>query len=207
MNVSGRSANRQTKPPPLKARMREVAAEAIIDAVEAVLDEHGLEGTSIAAIAERAGVAVGTLYNYFPDRDAMIAALYRARRAEIGPRIAAAAKEDVAATFEVRLRLYVRAVLDAFDTRRRFVRVAIALDPLGRRIADKEPNLMAQFTSHVEVILRDSGRFPTEAIGDYAAMLVGAMKAYNHARIEADLPLDPDGVVNFFLYGIVGKRP
>lgn len=72
--MSGRSS-KATKPPPLKTRLREAASEAILDAVEDILLERGLDGASIASIAERAGVAVGTLYNYFPDRDAMIQAL------------------------------------------------------------------------------------------------------------------------------------
>ena len=185
--------------------MREVAAEAILDAVEAVMLEHG-EGASIAAIAERAGVAVGTLYNYFPDRDAMISALFRARRSAILPRIAVAAKQDEGAPFETRLRAYVRTVFAAFDAHRPFVRLAIALDQQGRRVADREPNLLQQFTQHVETILRD-GRVPAEHVGEYARMFVGSMKAYNHVRIEADRATDPDFVVDMFLYGVMGARP
>lgn len=53
-----------------KARTR----RALLDAALDVLAEHG-EGFSIADIATRAGVAHGTFYNYFADRDALIDAV------------------------------------------------------------------------------------------------------------------------------------
>ena len=39
-----------------------------------VAESHEL---SLAAVAERAGVGIGTLYRHFPSRDALLAALYR----------------------------------------------------------------------------------------------------------------------------------
>ena len=44
----------------MKERQREAACEAILEAAEQVAAERGLENTSIAAIAERAGVATGS---------------------------------------------------------------------------------------------------------------------------------------------------
>jgi len=44
----------------------------------AVFHERGYEGTTIPAIAERAGVAQGTLYNYFPSKEKLLFACARA---------------------------------------------------------------------------------------------------------------------------------
>lgn len=62
--------------------MRAFAATAILDAAEEVFAEHGLQA-GVDAIAARAGVAVGTLYKHFADRDALVAALLEARFAEL----------------------------------------------------------------------------------------------------------------------------
>jgi AcrR family transcriptional regulator len=197
--VSGRST-KATKPPPLKTRLREAASEAILDAVEDILLERGIDGAAIASIAERAGVAVGTLYNYFPDRDAMISALFRARRAEILPRIVAAAAHTDALAFEPRLREYVRQVFAVFDEHRPFVRIAISLDQQGRRLPAPEPNLMTLFHQHLEAILR-IGPSPAR-VAEHTSMFAGALKGYNHWAIEHDQTADVDLLVDTFLRGV-----
>lgn len=55
----------------MKQRAREAAGIALLEAAEHVAAERGIDQTSIAAIAERAQVAVGTLYNYL-DRKSVV---------------------------------------------------------------------------------------------------------------------------------------
>ncbi len=52
--------------------------ERIVAAAEKVFVEQGA-GTSLEAVAKRAGVGIGTLYRRFPTRDALLAALYSDR--------------------------------------------------------------------------------------------------------------------------------
>ena len=47
----------------------------IVEAAARILEERGHEGFSTNAVAERAGVSVGSLYQYFPRKDALIGAL------------------------------------------------------------------------------------------------------------------------------------
>jgi AcrR family transcriptional regulator len=50
---------------------------AILAAARDVVRENGLTGAAMAAVATRAGVAVGTVYRHFPSRDDLIAEIVR----------------------------------------------------------------------------------------------------------------------------------
>ncbi|GAB4528270.1 MAG: TetR/AcrR family transcriptional regulator [Anaerolineae bacterium] len=47
----------------------------ILDAADGLFAQHGIEAVSTNHIAEAAGVAIGSLYQFFPDRDAVLRAL------------------------------------------------------------------------------------------------------------------------------------
>jgi AcrR family transcriptional regulator len=49
----------------------------LIAAATARLAEHGYAGCSIAAVARRAGVAAGTVYNHFADKTDLVAEVFR----------------------------------------------------------------------------------------------------------------------------------
>jgi AcrR family transcriptional regulator len=73
------------KPPPTDARKQPRQArsralvEAVLDATERVLAQEGPEQANTTRIAEVAGVSVGSLYQYFPSREALLAAVIERR--------------------------------------------------------------------------------------------------------------------------------
>ena len=54
-----------------KAQRREQLLDVALDLVR----EEGTDALTLARVAERAGVSVGTLYQYFPNRESVAAAL------------------------------------------------------------------------------------------------------------------------------------
>lgn len=52
---------------------------AILESAIHILDKEGLEGLKVAALVERAGYGVGTLYQYFPNIDAVMIELVKAQ--------------------------------------------------------------------------------------------------------------------------------
>lgn len=61
---------------PTQARSR-ATVDAIIQAATYILTKVGWEGLTTNAIAERAGVNIGSLYQFFPNKEAVIAELQR----------------------------------------------------------------------------------------------------------------------------------
>jgi len=58
---------------PKQARSR-ATWDAILEAASQILERDGPAGFNTAAVAERAGVSIGTLYQYFPDKQAILLA-------------------------------------------------------------------------------------------------------------------------------------
>ncbi|MFL5489576.1 MAG: TetR/AcrR family transcriptional regulator [Gemmatimonadaceae bacterium] len=61
---------------PLSQERSRATLDRLLDATEAVLKKEGLGATTIAAVAERAGVSVGAVYKRFPDKDALLRGVY-----------------------------------------------------------------------------------------------------------------------------------
>ncbi|RLU00334.1 MAG: TetR/AcrR family transcriptional regulator [Ketobacter sp.] len=59
---------------PKQKRSREMV-ERLLEATATTLAERGLEDTTTNHIAETAGVSIGSLYQYFPDKEALLEAL------------------------------------------------------------------------------------------------------------------------------------
>lgn len=58
--------------------------EAVLDAAMGLIAEQGFHAAPMALIAQRAGVAAGTIYHYFSSKEDMIVALYGRSKARMG---------------------------------------------------------------------------------------------------------------------------
>lgn len=94
---------------------------------------QGVNTATMHAIAQGAGVSVGTLYNHFKDREHVLGALFETRRRELAARLTEAHAAGGRAPFEERLRGIVRAVVEHFEAHPDFVRVAHEAEGLRSR--------------------------------------------------------------------------
>ncbi len=85
MHKKRNTPSSETGPPPrqfptLRKRPLQSRSRALVDAVAQaclrILDEEGDEALTVARIAEVSGAAVGSIYQYFPNKDAIVAMLY-----------------------------------------------------------------------------------------------------------------------------------
>jgi AcrR family transcriptional regulator len=67
---------RRGEHPPRQARSRETLRR-LLDAAEAVIGRHGLDGATLPRIARAADVSTANVYRRFRDKDALIAAVFR----------------------------------------------------------------------------------------------------------------------------------
>ncbi|MCE5288678.1 MAG: TetR/AcrR family transcriptional regulator [Nocardiaceae bacterium] len=96
MQLTGGVPPVNDRPPSDEKRLRKDAVrsrEKIVPAAMAAFAEHGLE-VSIAEVAERAGVGVGTVYRRFGDKDSLIDTLFAAKIDEVIQLAESALAED-----------------------------------------------------------------------------------------------------------------
>jgi AcrR family transcriptional regulator len=67
-----------------------LTVEAILEGAAQILERQGLEGYTTNEIAERAGVSIGSLYQYFPSKDAVTIALIERESATLVDEVKAA---------------------------------------------------------------------------------------------------------------------
>lgn len=90
-----------TRSPRKSARPQHKASEAklvrIRDAALTLVGTRGMEGAPVALIARRAGVAVGTIYHHFRDKNALLRHLYVHLKREVAEEVLAPFREPGAA--------------------------------------------------------------------------------------------------------------
>ncbi len=86
--------------------------DAILEAAAHIIGQHGLAGFNTNAVAARAGVSIGSLYQYYPNKDALMAALIERQQGQQLQRLEAAATSITAGqTLEAAVRRLVRAAM------------------------------------------------------------------------------------------------
>src|SRR5262249_20248797 len=147
----------------------------------------GIAGARMEDIASRAAVAVGTLYNHFADRSALVAALLELRRVELAARLDAALAACAGRPFRERLEIYLAAILEHVQAHRRFF--ATLFDGAAHETG-------AHKKSSVRALMMRSEKLCAEGVagGDlraddaalYAPLLIGALRAVIVASLEDD---------------------
>jgi AcrR family transcriptional regulator len=117
-----------------------------------LIQRGGMDGLTTNAIAEAAGVSIGTLYQYFGNRDAVLEALSRRELEGLSNRVMQAMTAvRVRATGE-RIAIIVHSILTSYGGRRRVHRVLLE-HALSRGSATR---LNPLFKSLIDMLMRDS---------------------------------------------------
>jgi AcrR family transcriptional regulator len=90
-----------------------VTVEAISEATIQVLLSHGAERLTTTRVAERAGVSVGTLYQYYPNKQSLLFAVLEHHMNKVAARVEAACESACHKPLAEMIREMVEAFVDA----------------------------------------------------------------------------------------------
>jgi AcrR family transcriptional regulator len=101
----------------------------ILDACQQTLIEHGYDGASTNRIAATAGISPGSLYQYFPNKDAIVAAVIDRYSDEVTSRVAAQVAGQLDQPAAAAARIMLATLLDALDVHPQFLRTVVEQVP------------------------------------------------------------------------------
>lgn len=101
----------------------------ILDAGQAMLIAHGYDGASTNRIAAAAGISPGSLYQYFPNKDAIAAAVIDRYSDELAAQVAARVSERLNQPAPDYVRESIAALVDALDVHPEFLRAVMEQTP------------------------------------------------------------------------------
>jgi AcrR family transcriptional regulator len=189
----------------LRDRLREATVREILVATQEILVENGLEHATMAKIAERAGVAVGTLYNRFADRDELIEVLLAERRADLLRKLDESMASLEKAGFREQLLGFFTTLFTHMDEHRPFLKLVFAKEIGGQE--GRERMHRAMFDRLESILKRGQREKLLRRDADHCFALTLFWSAKGTAEREAHglPPLSPAqaarSVVGLFLDG------
>jgi AcrR family transcriptional regulator len=99
-----------------KQRRARQTVDAVLDAVVRVLKRNGLNAVTTNRIAEVAGVSIGSVYQYFPDKRAIFVALHQRHVDEIDRMVETELVEHAASSLDELVRAMVEGMIEAHAT-------------------------------------------------------------------------------------------
>ena len=173
-----------------RARQREEARRAILDATELLLIESGGFDFSIRSLSKRCGYSAPTVYHYFGDKDGLIDALLEERVAVLADRI-----ESVAVTGDplADLRTVLRTFVGYSVAHPTFDKLMWTVSSKGRsRTTPAQERLTARVRPPLEALAR-SGRLDGVDIESAGQMIWALMHGLSALRVtEPDHPWTPN---------------
>jgi AcrR family transcriptional regulator len=164
---------------PVQARST-VTVEAISEATIQVLLSHGAERLTTTRVADRAGVSVGTLYQYFPNKQSLLYAVFEEHLEKVASAVEAACDQACHQPLESMIRQVVEAFVDA-KMERMDISVAlyrVSADVGGHELMDK---IRQRFRNAIAAMLQtatDRDSLPDKfAIDLMLAAMSGAMRS------------------------------
>jgi len=183
----------------------------ILEAAITVFAEQGFYQSTIAQIAKEAGVADGTIYLYFKNKDDILVQFYQYKTRQIFERFRDAVRQAV--TAEEKLRCLIHVHLQEFQKDRNMAIVYQAETHQNRRLGNEQIKEMSKMyrdiISDVVELGQDEGTIRKDLyMGLVKRFINGAVdeviNSWIHSGGQYDLVTMADPLVDLFIQGIGG---
>ncbi len=187
--------------------------EAIVAAALELIARDGYAGAQVASVAERAGVATGTVYRHFPSKSELFAEVFRRASQREVDAMREAGREDGRPASE-----RAASAIEAFARRAlagRRLAYALIAEPVDPAVEAERLSFRRAYHSVVAELLTDgiaAGEFPAQDVEVSSAAIVGALgEALVGPLSPTSNGTDPEKLISalldFCTRSITGKEP
>ena len=190
MQIVSQARDRHSRPMPKLwdhtiATHRNAVQDAVLDATAALVGRAGFAGASMAAIAEAAGIGRATLYKYYPDVDAILAAWHQREISRHLGQLGAIDADSAAARLAAVLHAYAHMLS---HTRGRHDATVAAQLHLGPSVGHAEAELVQLVADRVSAAQTEGAvrtDMPAPELAAFAVSALGAAAGmHDHATVE-----------------------
>jgi AcrR family transcriptional regulator len=188
---------------PRQARSK-ATVDAVVTAAAQVLIEQGYEGATTMRVAERAGVSIGSLYQYFPNKESLIAVLIERHADQIVEIMERALNDPANATLEDGLRAIIRAGTSAHHLDPKLHKILNEEVPRTGRLA-KAMDTSRLLTRALERFLRAHAQEMRPGCDPAIAAVVieTALEALSHKAVIDRRDLLANGIIEREMYDLI----
>jgi AcrR family transcriptional regulator len=177
---------------PRQARSRDTV-KAILKAAAQVFASRGYAGTTTNHVAARAGVSIGSLYEYFPSKDALLVALADDHISE-GQAILEEVWAGIHTCRDMQevVRRFARAMVDLHANDRPLHRLLFEEAPLPKKTRQRVIEIEEEASSRLEALLRAQPGLTERDPALAAAVIVQCIDSLTHRMVlhRSDLGTD-----------------
>lgn len=206
------SSKRDTQPT-LRSRRREATRLEILAAAREVFAERGYYDVRMDDVADRAGVSVGTLYNYFTDRATLLHALLLKHQEELLAALDAKLAACDGQTFQASLLAFVSCILNYAEADRTLIAIITEGGSTEQADAEIHQTFMQALFERAQRLMALSNapaRASSSVAALYPCLLLGAIRGtvMHHLRGKIpDLASAAGPIVDVMLHGMQGVAP
>lgn len=167
----------------------ELTRQRILTAAAHVFGDHGYAAGTTNRIAERAGISIGSLYQYFPNKDAILAELLT-RHLDGGT--AAAAKVltgPLPEPIEEVFRVFVRLAVEAHRDDPHLLRMLLEHAPRSHELLERIGRVKQDMVGHTQALLKGHPEVRVADTATAARLVIATVELAVH-----DLLAEPDPV-------------
>lgn len=193
--------------------VQEFRIQSIQDATMRVISRKGMAAATMQEIADEAGVAKGTIYLYFRDREELVEKTFESAITRLMERIDAAIVRDI--PIDQKIRAIMASHLEFFGENREFFRLYLSLrmpeGPAGRQRRQKQkcqPQYRARAQRFAAALKEAMDRGEIRAVDPYklALFIIEGSTAIILDRLSLDHPpaedVDVDLITGLILDGV-----
>jgi AcrR family transcriptional regulator len=190
----------QTNPRKVASQERSRSTvHALLEATARVLTKEGYDRASTNRIAEVAGVSIGSLYQYFPSKEALVAAVIDRHTQEVSEVTRNALVKVAARPIEVAAREFVSVAIDAHRVNPKLHGVLSEQIPRVGRLENIEANVRESYALVRGYLEAHRDEIDVADLDLAAFVLVTAVEALTHAAVLRRPDILADGKARYFV--------